>query len=108
MDRLLFRARALILSDLDLNISFWARKVTRAFEKRAHGPVSRANVDKFHVRGLYKPIFTSHESQLLIKQAKKQNTVIIDTPIRILFDDRIFSLLLLSLECRWGDLKGCR
>ena len=61
MDRLLFRARALILSDLDLNISFWARKVTRAFEKRAHGPVSRANVDKFHVRGLYKPIFTSHE-----------------------------------------------
>ena len=56
----------------------------------------------------YKPIFTSHVSKLLIKQAKKQNTVIIDTPIRILFDDRIFSLLLLSLECRWGDLKGCQ
>ena len=49
MDWLLSRARALILLDFDLNISFWARKVTRAFEKRAPGPISRANVDKFHV-----------------------------------------------------------
>ena len=26
----------------------------------------------------YKPVFTSHESQLLMKQAKNQNTVIMD------------------------------
>ena len=54
----------------------------------------------------YKPIFTSHEYYLLVKGAKNRNTVIMD-PNSILVDDRSFSPLLLSLECWWGDVKGC-
>ena len=57
----------------------------------------------FTYRVGYKPIFTSHESQLLIKGDKNQNTVIMD-PNAHFFNS--FFLLLLSLECPWGDLKG--
>ena len=49
--------------------------------------------------------FTRHLSHPLIKKVLRTESQSSGITIRILFDDRSFFPLLLSLECRWGDLK---
>ena len=59
----------------------------------------------FTYRVEHKPIFKSHESHLLMKGLGTE-TQLPWILIGIIFDDRNFSSLFLSVEGRWGDLKG--